>query len=84
MGHYTIRTSEEEDQVIRAAQERIGAASVSKAFMAAISVYENHIDEIRALRAALAKEQAHSQALQNGIRQFQGSMSALFSLADKP
>lgn len=33
MGHYTIRTNDDEDQVIRKAQEVTGMASASKAFM---------------------------------------------------
>lgn len=81
MGHYTIRTTESEDAAIRQAQERIGEASVSKAFKAAIMAYGQHIDEIQRLRAALAQEQAQRQAISARIKQFQTSMTALFEVA---
>ena len=80
MGHYTLRTKDAEDAIIHKAQKRIGASSVSKAFMTAITAYEQHIDEIQQLRAALAQEKARSQALTDSIKHFQGSMTALFTL----
>lgn len=36
MGHYTIRTNDDEDQAIKKAQEATGQASASKTFMTAI------------------------------------------------
>lgn len=33
MGHYTIRTNDDEDQAIKKAQEATGQASASKTFM---------------------------------------------------
>ncbi|MGK3116013.1 hypothetical protein [Candidatus Pantoea formicae] len=80
MGHYTIRTTEQEDAAIRQAQERIGEASVSKAFKAAIVAYGEHVDEIQRLRAALAQEQAQRQSISARIKQFQASMTALFDI----
>lgn len=41
MGHYTIRTNDDEDQVIRKAQEATGMASASKAFMGSSQNSEN-------------------------------------------
>lgn len=35
MGHYTIRTNDDEDQAIKKAQEATGQASASKTFMTA-------------------------------------------------
>ncbi len=43
MGHYTIRTNDDEDQVIRKAQEVTGMASASKAFMTAILELHRHL-----------------------------------------
>jgi len=83
MGHYTIRTNEDEDNAIRQAQEHIGAASASKAFMTAITEYQRHRDEILRLRQALAQEQARSRSLAASVRQFRTSMNAMFDLADE-
>lgn len=80
MGHYTIRTTEHEDAAIRQAQERIGEASVSKTFKAAIVAYGEHVDEIHRLKLALAHEQAQLKALTATVKQFQTSMTALFNI----
>lgn len=82
MGHYTIRTSDDEDCAIRKAQKRIGEASVSKAFMAAIMAYPRHKDEIAQLREALAQEEARNRALIASVQQFRTGMDMLFQLAD--
>lgn len=50
MGHYTIRTSDEEDMVIRKAQEATGQASASKTFMTAILELQQNRDAIAQLR----------------------------------
>lgn len=81
MGHYTIRTNEDEDNAIRKAQEHIGAASASKAFMTAITEYQRNRDEISRLRQA--QEQARSSSLAAAVRQFRASMNAMFDLAEE-
>ncbi|WP_235426017.1 hypothetical protein [Erwinia tracheiphila] len=58
MGHYTIRTNDEEDQVIRKAQEATGMASASKAFMTAILELQRNRDEIAQLWHSLAQEKS--------------------------
>lgn len=83
MGHYTIRTNGDEDNAIRQAQEHIGSASASKAFMTAITEYQRHRDEIQRLRQALAQEQARSRALTASVQRFRASMNAMFDLADE-
>ena len=83
MGHYTIRTNDDEDNAIQKAQEHIGAASASKAFMTAITEYQRNRDQILRLRQALAQEQARSRALTDSVRQFRASMNAMFDLADE-
>ncbi|HAZ8821890.1 TPA: hypothetical protein J8M42_004273 [Citrobacter koseri] len=82
MGHYTIRTKDEEDQAIKKTQEATGQASVSKTFMTAILELQRNRDEIAQLRRALAQEKARSQELVSSVKQFRSSLNNLFDLAD--
>ncbi|HAB5588748.1 TPA_asm: hypothetical protein GB227_22565 [Salmonella enterica subsp. enterica serovar Muenchen] len=82
MGHYTIRTSDEEDMVIRKAQEATGQASASKTFMTAILELQQNRDAIAQLRLELAKEKARSHALATSVREFRTHMNVMFDLAD--
>ncbi|CAD5789187.1 hypothetical protein [Escherichia coli] len=79
MGHYTIRTSDDEDQSIKKAQEATGQASASKTFMTAILELQRNRDEIEQLRRALAQEQAKNKELVGS--QFRNSMNVMFELA---
>ena len=83
MGHYTIRTNDDEDQVIRKAQEATGMASASKAFMTAILELQRNRDEIAQLRRELAQEQAKNKELAMSVRQFSASMGVMLNLAEK-
>ncbi len=60
MGHYTIRTNDDEDQAIKKAQEATGQASASKTFMTAILELQRNRDEMAQLRRELAQEKARS------------------------
>ncbi|AXF79084.1 hypothetical protein LU631_25795 (plasmid) [Erwinia tracheiphila] len=82
MGHYTIRTNDEEDQVIRKAQEATGMASASKAFMTAILELQRNRDEIAQLWHSLAQEKARCQELVSSVNQFRSSLNTMFELAD--
>ncbi|RKT89353.1 hypothetical protein BJ925_0332 [Rahnella aquatilis] len=82
MGNYTIRTNDDEDNAIREAQEHIGAASVSKAFMTAILEHQHNKDEISRLRQALAQEQARNMELAASVKKFRTSLNSMFALAD--
>ncbi len=82
MGNYTIRTSDEEDNAIRQAQEHIGAASASKAFMAAILEHRANRDEIMRLRQELGQAQSRNKELAQAVRCFHSSMKEMFALAD--
>ena len=82
MGHYTIRTNDEEDQVIRKAQEATGMASASKAFMTAILELQHNRDKIAQLRQELAQEKARSKELVTSVQQFRSSLNTMFELAD--
>lgn len=82
MGHYTIRTSDDEDHAIKKAQEATGQASASKTFMTAILELQRNRDEIAQLRRALAQEKARSQELVSSVKQFRSSLNNLFDLAD--
>lgn len=82
MGHYTIRTSDEEDMVIRKAQEATGQASASKTFMTAILELQQNRDAIAQLRHELEKEKARSHALATSVREFRTHMNVMFDLAD--
>ncbi|EAB2604793.1 hypothetical protein FNY09_25125 [Salmonella enterica] len=82
MGHYTIRTNDEEDQVIRKAQEATGMASASKAFMTAILELQRNRDEIAQLRRSLSQEKARCQELASSVNQFRSSLNTMFELAD--
>ncbi|ECD1430991.1 hypothetical protein EWB75_20490 [Salmonella enterica subsp. enterica serovar Bareilly] len=82
MGHYTIRTSDEEDMVIKKAQEATGLASASKTFMTAILELQRNRDEIAQLRHELDKEKARSHALATSVREFRTHMNVMFDLAD--
>lgn len=82
MGHYTVRTDDEEDQVIRKAQLATGMASASKAFMVAIQELQHNRDTIAQLRKELAYEKAQSRKLAESVQQFRFSMNAMFELAD--
>ncbi|MEM7874329.1 hypothetical protein Q4R10_18250 [Morganella morganii] len=62
MGHYTIRTNDDEDQAIKKAQEATGQASASKTFMTAILELQRNRDEIAQLRRALARTGAGKSA----------------------
>ncbi|EAA8036939.1 hypothetical protein BRP35_13630 [Salmonella enterica] len=84
MGHYTIRTSDDEDQAIKKAQEATGQASASKTFMTAVLELQRNRDEIAQLRRALAQEKARSQELVSSVKQFRSSLNNLFDLADDP
>ncbi|WP_225852939.1 hypothetical protein [Klebsiella pneumoniae] len=81
MGHYTIRTNDDEDQAIKKAQEATGQASASKTFMTAILELQRNRDEIAQLRRALAQEKARSQELVASVQQFRNSMNVMFELA---
>ena len=81
MGHYTIRTNDD-DQAIKKAQEATGQASASKTFMMAILELQRNRDEIAQLRRALAQEKARSQELVSSVKQFRSSLNNLFDLAD--
>lgn len=81
MGHYTIRTSDDEDQVIKKAQEATGQASASKTFMTAILELQRNRDEIAHLKRLLAQEKARSQELVASVQQFRNSMNVMFELA---
>lgn len=82
MGNYTIRTNDDEDHAIRGAQECIGAASVSKAFMTTILEHQHNKDEIARLRQALAQEQARNMELAASVKKFRTSLNSMFALAD--
>ncbi len=82
MGHYTVRTDDEEDQVIRKAQLATGMASASKAFMVAIQELQPNRDTITQLRQELAQEQSRNRKLAASVEQFRFSMNAMFELAD--
>ncbi|HIE8270913.1 hypothetical protein ACQX6W_22010 [Salmonella enterica] len=82
MGHYTIRTSDEEDMVIRKAQKSTGQASASKTFMTAILELQQNRDAIAQLWHELAKEKARSQALATSVREFRTHMNVMFDPAD--
>ncbi|EAZ6166283.1 hypothetical protein CDF54_23375 [Salmonella enterica] len=84
MGHYTIRTSDDEDQAIKKAQEATGQASASKTFMTAILELQRNRDEMAQLRRELAQEKARSQELVSSVKQFRSSLNNLFDLADNP
>ncbi|MFS7483937.1 hypothetical protein ACJ8B3_00445 [Klebsiella pneumoniae] len=58
MGHYTIRTNDDEDQAIKKAQEATGQASASKTFMTAILELQRNRDEMAQLRRELAQEKS--------------------------
>ncbi|EBL7509840.1 hypothetical protein FNI40_25180 [Salmonella enterica subsp. diarizonae] len=81
MGHYTIRTSDAEDQAIKKAQEATGQASASKTFMTAILELQRNRDEMAQLRRELAQEKARSQELVASVQQFRNSMNVMFELA---
>ncbi|EAU6968500.1 hypothetical protein EIM95_22400 [Salmonella enterica] len=81
MGHYTIRTNDDEDQAIKKAQEVTGQASASKTFMTAILELQRNRDEIAQLRRALAQEQAKNKELVGSVQQFRNSMNVMFELA---
>lgn len=83
MGHYTIRTSDEEDQAIKRAQEATGQASASKTFMTAILELQRNRDEMAQLRRELAQEKARSQELVASVQQFRSSMNTMFELIDE-
>lgn len=83
MGHYTIRTSDEEDQVIRKAQEATGMASASKAFMTAILELQRNRDTIAQLQRELAREEAGRKELAAAVKHFRSSMDVMFEIADK-
>ncbi|MGU9900464.1 hypothetical protein ACRXFS_25335 [Klebsiella pneumoniae] len=51
MGHYTIRTNDDEDQAIKKAQEATGQASASKTFMTAILELQRNRDEMAQWRS---------------------------------
>ncbi|HFW0766742.1 TPA: hypothetical protein ACIAVG_004728 [Salmonella enterica subsp. enterica serovar Java] len=83
MGHYTIRTNDDEDQVIRKAQEATGQASASKTFMTAILELQRNRDEIAQLRRELVQEQAKSKELVTSVKQFRSSLNIMFKLIDE-
>lgn len=82
MGNYTIRTNDDEDQVIRKAQEATGMASASKAFMVAIQELQHNRDTIAGLRQEMAQEKARSRKLAASVQQFRFSLHTMFELAD--
>lgn len=79
MGNYTIRTSDQEDIMIKDAQEYIGASTVSKAFLASIAKYKEHEETIFKLRQDLEKERNRSQKMSASISDFESSMARLFA-----
>ncbi|EAR5551120.1 hypothetical protein FGS43_17740 [Salmonella enterica] len=82
MGHYTIRTSDDEDQAIKKAQEVTGQASASKTFMTAILELQRNRDEIAQLRRSLAQEKDKNKALVASVQQFRNSMNTMFELIE--
>lgn len=81
MGHYTIRTNDDEDQAIKKTQEATGQASASKTFMTAILELQRNRNEIAQLRRELAQEQAKNKELVASVQQFRNSMNIMFELA---
>ncbi|WP_230050738.1 hypothetical protein [Erwinia aphidicola] len=82
MGNYTIRTDDEEDQVIRKAQEATGMASASKAFMVAIQELQHNRDTIASLRQELAQEKAMRKNLAESVQSFRKTMHDMFDKAE--
>lgn len=80
MGNYTIRTSEQDDVMIKEAQEFIGAATASKAFLTAVAKYKEHKETIAKLERELAAERRRVYQMSTGIKAFEESMTTLFSL----
>lgn len=80
MGNYTIRTTDQDDAMIRDVAEYMGLSSVSKAFMLAISQYKQDQDRIFRLERELEKEKARSQLQGKAISDFETSMTRLFEL----
>lgn len=80
MGNYTIRTNEQDDVMVKNAQEFMGAATASKAFLIAVGKYKEHKQTIAKLQRELEEERRRVYRLSEGIRTFEESMTALFSL----
>lgn len=80
MGNYTLRTKQHEDEMIKDAQEYMGAATASKALLMAISKYKEDQETIFKLRKELENERKHSQRMSAGISDFEASMTRLFTL----
>ncbi len=83
MGHYTIRTNDDEDQAIKKAQEATGQASASKTFMTAIPGFSVTETRWRSYGVNWRRKSA-SQELVSSVKQFRSSLNNLFDLADNP
>ena len=82
MGHYTIRTNDDEDQAIKKAQEATGQASASKTFMTAILELQRNRDEM----AQLSRKIGIPVSISVGIAVFDrdgNTFETLYKLADK-
>lgn len=80
MGNYTIRTSEQDDALIKEAQEYLGVSTVSKAFLTAIGQVKEQKEMIIKLQRELAQERQRTQKMSDGIADFEVSMTRLFAL----
>jgi len=80
MGNFTLRTDEQQDAIIRDAQEAMGVSTASKALLMAISEYIEDQQTIKQLRRELEQERSRSRQLSSAIGDFQDSMTRMFSL----
>lgn len=80
MGHYTVRTDKQQDDIILEALDCMGEATVSKGLMTAIGSYKQNQETIRRLKNELAQERLRSRDLSEAIGNFESSMSRMFAL----
>lgn len=80
MGNYTIRTSEQDDAIIKDTQEYLGVSTVSKAFLISIRKVKEQNERIMKLERELERERQRSQIMSAGIADFEVSMARLFTL----
>lgn len=80
MGNYTIRTNDEQDAMIRDVAQYMDEATVSKAFLTALSTFKEHRETIFKLRRELEQERQRTQKMSGAINDFENSMTRMFAI----
>ena len=83
MGTLTIRTTEEQDQVIEQVQKLLGESTVSKTLLRCVVEYQKLLSTLEKTQSELRGSRDRVDELENIIFHYQQSQNALMSVTRK-